>query len=108
MRRSKGRRLKATSGYIGFGNQSSVFTRTAKLPFSKMKTIYGEELERLNSKKTNSKQLQNQLTKAEKLEIKNRLNKEFATLRKKQLIAVCIAIILLSLLLFWINSQYFN
>ena len=38
-------------GYIGSGNKTSVFTRRPKLPFEKIKEIYGEELEKLNLEK---------------------------------------------------------
>jgi hypothetical protein len=108
MRRRNIRRLKPTSGYIGSGNQTSVFARTSRIPFAKIKQIYGEELERLNSQENRIKSKSIQLTNAERLEIKKRLNKEFSTFRKKQFAVVFIAIITIAILLFWLNNLYFN
>ena len=39
-------------GYIGSGNKTSVFTRNPKIPFKKMKDIYGHELKRLKMEKS--------------------------------------------------------
>ncbi|QXP63649.1 hypothetical protein H0I29_06055 [Polaribacter sp. R2A056_3_33] len=51
MKRENRRRMSPGVGYIGSGNKASVFTRKNKVPFDKIKPIYGDEMERLKSKK---------------------------------------------------------
>lgn len=46
MRKINRPRLHASIGYYGFGNIAAVFNRRPKPIFDKIKTIYGEELER--------------------------------------------------------------
>jgi len=67
------RRLSPGVGYIGSGNKTSVFTRKPKIAFDKIKYIYGEELERLNSKSSKKRYSFKNLNEKEKLEIRNRI-----------------------------------
>ena len=68
-------------GYIGAGNKTSVFARKPKIPFEKIKDIYGNELERLKSKKSDQKISFKKLTEKEKIEISNVL--EFKSEKSK-------------------------
>ena len=86
MRRNRRRRMSPGLGYIGSGNKTSVFTRKSKLPFEKVKEIYGEELERLNSEKNKQNLSFKKLTEKEKLEIRERIRGKVIKERRKELI----------------------
>ncbi len=60
-------------GYIGSGNKVSVFNRKPKVAFEKIKYIYGEELERVNSNTKIKNFSFKDLSEKEKLEIRNRI-----------------------------------
>jgi len=81
-------------GYIGSGNKTSVFTRKPKIPFEKMKDIYGNELERLKSEKSDRKKSFKELTEREKLEIRKRIKIQIRKEQNKNLIIGIIAIII--------------
>jgi len=93
MRQSRTRRISPGFGYIGSGNKTSIFTRRAKPPFSKVKAIYGEELERLKLEKVDQKLSFKELTKEEKLRIRSRIKAELLSERKKQIVAFTILVL---------------
>jgi len=62
-------------GYMGFGMRKEVYTRKPKVPFKKMKQLYGDKLEdyyRLNKK---VKEKRRQMNAEEKEEIKRMVRK---------------------------------
>ena len=95
---SKGnrRRLSPGVGYIGSGNKASVFNRKPKVAFETIKYIYGEELERLNSKTSKNHYSFKDLSEEEKKKIRNRIKlkirKEQNIERLKSVLAILITI----------------
>lgn len=104
MRQNRGRRMNPSSGYIGSGNKTSVFTRRSKSPFSKVKEIYGDELERLKSEKQKSNLSFKKLTEKEKLEIKERVKGQVKKERKRELITLLVTF-LIALVIFILARQ---
>jgi hypothetical protein len=86
----KKRRIQSHSnfGYYGFGNVSSVFNRKPKPIFERLKTIYGDEMERSSYKKDASNKFHQQLTKKEKEEIKKRVRATFKRTRQLEIFKV--------------------
>ncbi len=105
MKRDRRPRMSPSIGYIGSGNKTSVFTRRSRIPFKKVKEIYGEELERLNFKKIKPNLFFKKLTEKEKLEIKERVKSQVIKERHKELI-IWIIIFLIALIIF-ILAKYF-
>ena len=99
MRRNRRPRMSPGVGYIGSGNRTSVFTRRSKLPYEKIKEIYGEELERLNSKKIERNFSFKKLTEKEKLEIRERVRGQVIKEQRKELI-IGIITFLIALVIF--------
>ena len=98
-------RMNLGFGYIGSGNKTSIFTRQPKLPFKKVKEIYGEELERLNSKNDKQELSFKKLTENEKIEIRERIKKQ---IKKKQLkeLMIMITIIIIALGAFTLANNF--
>ena len=94
MRPSRTRRKSPGFEYIGAGNKTSVFTSRPKSPFSKIKSIYGEELNRLNLKKAKQKLSFKVLTEKEKDEIRKRVKAELIADQKRQAIAGTILLLI--------------
>ena len=94
MKRENRRRMSPGVGYIGSGNKTSVFTRKPKIPFEKIKDIYGSELERLKSEKVDQKISFKKLTEKEKLEIRKRIKTQIRKEQNRNLITGIIAIII--------------
>ena len=84
MRQNRRPRMSLGFGYIGSGNKTSVFTRRPKLPFEKIKEIYGEELEKLNLKKNKQNLSFKKLTIKEKLEIRERVKGQLKKQQRKE------------------------
>jgi len=82
MRQSRVRRMNPNPKTIGFADN----IRRSKPAFTKIKQIYGEELERLNSEKINRNLSFKKLTEKEKLEIRERVRSQIIKERRKQLI----------------------
>lgn len=95
MREKRGRRIKPGVGYIGFGNKINVISKTAKIPFSKVKQIYGDELERLSLEKEVGK-----LSKIEKEKIRKKIKLDIKKVRFKEFILFIFSCILLSILIY--------
>lgn len=99
MGRDRRPRMNPGVGYIGSGNKTSVFTRRSKLPFAKIKQIYGEELERFKPEKTKHNFSFKKLTEKERLEIRKRVRVMVIKQRRKEVI-IWIIIFLLALCFF--------
>ena len=81
-------------GYIGSGNKTSVFTRQSKLPFAKIKQVYGEELERFKPEQTQQNFSFKKLTEKERLKIRERVKGQIIKERRKELIIWIITFLL--------------
>jgi len=94
MGRDRRPRMNPGVGYIGSGNKTSVFTRRSKLPFAKIKKVYGEELERLKQDQIQQNFSFKKLTEKERLEIKERVKDQIIKERRKELIIWIITFLL--------------
>ncbi|NNC70339.1 MAG: hypothetical protein HKN90_05900 [Flavobacteriaceae bacterium] len=103
MRKNKGLRMNPTSGYIGSGNKTNFFTNRPKAPFSRMKQIYGEELERFNSTHSSSEANYEKLLIQKKKEIRDKIANEIAYENKKNSLIVAALVILMTMLVIFIN-----
>ena len=90
MKRENRRRMSLGVGYIGSGNKTSVFTRKNKVPFDKIKSIYGDEMERLKPGKTTQNKSFKKLTESEKLKIRKRVK---AQIQKEQIVNLIMGVI---------------
>ncbi len=101
MRQNRIRRMSSTKT-IGFADN----IRRTKPLFSKIKQIYGNELEILNSKKNKKNLSIKKLTEKEKLEIRERIRKQIKKEQLKEL-TIIITVILIALGIF-ILVRYFQ
>ena len=91
-------------GYIGAGNKTSVFTRRNKIPFDKIKSIYGNEMERLNTEKKLQNKPFKRLSESEKLEIRKRIKAQIQKDQTRILIIVIIAIFFIFGIIYLISN----
>ena len=91
-------------GYIGSGNKTSVFTRKNKLPFDKIKSIYGNEMERLKTEKTLQNKPFKRLSESEKLAIRKRIKAQIQKEQTRNLILVIIAIFFILGIIYLISN----
>jgi hypothetical protein len=70
------RRMPASSGYIGFGNKSSVFNRKPKVAFEKIRSYYDQELDKVFYAEQEKQQLSDAQREAIKASIRRKLEKE--------------------------------
>ncbi len=83
MRQSRVRKMSPNpKNYISFADN----IRRSKPAFAKIKQIYGEELERLNSEKIKKNLSFKKLTEKEKMEIRERVRSQIKNERRKELI----------------------
>ena len=92
----KGRRMRAGNRIIGFEDST---TWRSKKAFSRVKAIYGEELERFLSEKPEMKPPVRKLSQEEKLAIKERVKRQIRRERQKEYL-IWIMFIITALLLF--------
>lgn len=104
MRKNKGRRMNPSSGYIGSGNKTNFFTNRPRAPFSKMKQIYGEELERFNRVHSPSEANFEKLLIQKRKEIREKIAREIAHERRKIGFIIAAIVILLTALIIMINN----
>ena len=102
MNRKNRRRISPGVGYIGAGNRTSVFTRKQKVPFEKIKAIYGDEMERLHSEKLMQNKSFKKLTERDKLEIKSRIKTQLRRAQKKNILVVIIVLSIMAIISYWI------
>ncbi len=91
------------SGYIGAGNKFSVISRRAKVPFEKLKSIYGEELERIAIDESRKITLKD-LSPSEKIALKNRIREIMASERRSIIISWVATIIVTVVILYLVYS----
>ena len=104
MKRENRRRMSPGVGYIGAGNKTSVFTRRNKIPFDKIKSIYGNEMERLNTEKKLQNKPFKRLSESEKLEIRKRIKAQIQKDQTRILIIVIIAIFFIFGIIYLISN----
>ena len=95
------------TGYIGSGNNLQVFTRRGKPSFSKLKQIYGSHLEDFkanNPRHKKEKKLSNEL----RTQIKENARKEYRSFIRKQILIICISIIITSGIIIAIGKIIFH
>lgn len=96
MTKTRGRRMKPSSGYIGSGNKTSVFTRRSTPPFSKIKEVYGDQFQQL--RKAGSLPTQ-ELDEEQRLNLKRKVRASIIANRKKRMLAIALSILILSILM---------
>ncbi|MEN8123113.1 MAG: hypothetical protein ABFS35_22435 [Bacteroidota bacterium] len=106
MKKENRRRLILSSSYIGAGNITSVFNRKPKIPYKKLKEIYGDELEKFKSKRVSKSIPKRKLTNAEIKEIRNKVRTNVLQERKKNLIVGLIAIVILIVIVYLIIDMF--
>ena len=104
MARRTSRRMKPSSGYIGSGNRTEVFTRKPRKPFQDVPNIFKNKVSDNSNSKINSKQTSSDISETERKAYAVRIIHE----RRKDFIRnlmIFITIVLLGLLGFlWIQS----
>lgn len=87
-------RLFISAWYIGAGSLKTVFTNKPNQPFSKLKSIYGNELEKFTTQKEHYIIKQSQLTVEERLRIKLKVKQEIKKSNIKIIISLSVTLIL--------------
>lgn len=95
------RRHSTGFGYIGFGNNQSVFNRKSKLPFSEIK----EKLHRETLLHYKIDFLHKELTDADRQFIKNKIKQQEQTVFVKTSILSSLVIILLAWVIYYLISK---
>lgn len=103
MRKNKGRRMDPASGYIGSGNKTNFFTNRSRTPFSKIKQIYGEELERFNRKHSPQEANFEKLLIQKKKEIREKITREIAYENKKISLIIAVLVIFITIVVILVN-----
>jgi len=93
MRENRRERMSVSSAYIGAGSLTTVFARRPKIPFVRIKQIYGDELERFKSEKVKDK-APTELSEKEKKKIKTLVKKIISRNKKREIIAGTIAVVI--------------
>ena len=95
MRGNRRERMSVSSAYIGAGNLTSVFARRPRIPFVKIKQIYGDELERFKLEKDKKHLVISELSQKEKKEIKTLVKGIMKRNRKQEITTRIITVILM-------------
>ena len=88
MRKSRLRRMNPSSGYIGSGNKTNFFTNRPRTPFSRMKQIYGEELERFELLHSPHEANFDELLIQKKQEIRKKIKEEIVREKTRSILIV--------------------
>lgn len=100
MRKKKRTQFHSNFGYYGFGNLSSVFNRRPKPIFERIKTIYGDEMERLKYEKKFQNKFHQDLSKEEKEEIRKKVRISLKKADRKEFLKVLLLFTTISIVLF--------
>ncbi|QOD61713.1 hypothetical protein H9I45_04485 [Polaribacter haliotis] len=107
MRENRVRRMSPSVGYIGFGNKTDAFSKSSKTPFSKIKQIYGDELEKINSVRKIGNLSFNEISKLEKENIRKKIKSEIRKSRIRNLflfgVSILVVFLIILLALYWFN-----
>lgn len=100
MRKKNKRRIHSAIGYYGFGNISAVFNRRPKPIFEKIKTIYGDGMERYSLEHGSALKFHQDISKEELKTVLNVIRRSEKRARKKEFLKqgsflVLIAIVLI-------------
>tara|TARA_B110000091_G_scaffold109341_1_gene118543 strand:- start:293 stop:634 length:342 start_codon:yes stop_codon:yes gene_type:complete len=107
MREKRVRRMSPGVGYTGFGNKTFTYTGSSVTPFSKIKQIYGDELERLRTDEKTGNLSFEKLTLQQKTEIKKKIIKELTRTRIQQLVLLIVSGFVLSGVLYFFLLWFF-
>ena len=69
--------MPASSGYIGFGNKSSVFNRKPKVAFEKIRSYYDQELDKVFYSEQEKQELSDSQREAIKENIRRKLKQDW-------------------------------
>jgi len=103
MRKKTGRRMNPVSAYIGSGNKTSFFTNRPKSPFSRIKQIYGEELERFEIENSSSDFQSKELLIQHRKEIKERVLEHYRKEQKQNYIIIGFMTLFVIILIIFVN-----
>jgi len=79
------------SGYIGSGNKFSVLSQKVNSPFEKIKSVYGDELQRQTADLDNGIKSE-PLSKEQRIELKNRVKKIVIAERRNRIYSLIFSI----------------
>ena len=102
-KRHTGRRINSLSVFARTGTKNSFFTNRPKSPFSKIKKVYGEELERFELESTVTDLKSKEFFTQQKKEIRNRVRVQIEKERRQNLVIITCIITLVFLLIIFIN-----
>ena len=107
MKKNTGRRMKPSFGYKGAVlNHSNSYTYSRRAPFSKIKEIYGEELERFELESTTAVLKSKELLIEQKIEIRARVRKQLIKERKQNIVIISFISFVTILILVLMNSYF--
>ena len=89
-------------GYNGFGNKTFIYTGSSVTPFSKIKQVYGNELERINTDKKTGNLSFEKITLKQKTEIRKKIKKELRKTRIKELILFVLSGFILLIVIYYL------
>ncbi len=99
--------MKLSFGYRGAVlNHSNSYTYNRRTPFSKIKEIYGEELERFELESSTTILKSKELLAEQKKEIRERVRKQIRKERKQNILIINFMSVFAILFLFFINSYF--
>ena len=95
------RRMPPSTGYIGFGNKSSVFDRKPKVAFEKIRSYYDQELDKVFYAEQEKQELSNAQREAIKANIRRKLKQD----RRQEVFYAAFAVVL-SFVLVYLAAVY--
>ncbi len=99
MRKKNKRRIHSAIGYYGFGNVSTVFNRRPKPIFEKIKTIYGDGMERYSLEHGSTLKFHKDIPKEELEMVLNVIRCSKKRARKKEFLKQSLFLVLIAIAL---------
>jgi hypothetical protein len=103
MRKKTGRRTNALSAFARSGSKNSFFSNRLKSPFSKIKQIYGDELERFELQHSSSDLQYNKVLIQHKKEIKEKALKQFRKEQRQNFFIISLIVAFCILFIIFVN-----
>lgn len=97
-----------TSHYIGSGNKTSTFNRKPKIPFSKIKNVYGEQLERFSKNESPSGIQTNTISEENRKLLKEQTKKILLKQRNTTIMSLVGTIVVVFLILVIVLNYFFK
>ena len=103
MKKDRRRAMSPSVGYVGSSTKTNYFTNRPKTPFSRIKQIYGENLERFELTHDKSEPQYEALLIQRKREIRLEIKEQITSENKRNVMIICFLVVLVVTLILVLN-----